>query len=417
MVVTPPKAKPQPYAQKLSPMETLTLVPGSDHFTMSSLAALHASPFAQGFSNNECQAAGRALFRHDMHIYGAHYHARKPGERTLTHVELVEAALQDIFDAVTMQDHIDGGISLLIQCPGSEVSSTALPEELALDLYITPHELQETPQCISGDVTTLVQAFAAEFVLPHLQHFSKCCAVEGIKPPKRFPAAHINTHGPQYLPAPMDAAGAHIQCSAQSPQAFSNDFEVQAQSKDSNQHPAAILSKALLADLQVQPEVVKYDLSYSVLTLILKVLGILVFSEYVCPSTLNLPSTALKFIYLFMQTMVSQSFHVVKSVSAGQRIQLPPCTCPKVVLSKEARAALIHSRQEKSRQFRDAFNDAWNQLDEATKTIAVSHHKSVCYVQNDLCYSHYMSPQLLNQPSATSHGNDTITGPLGLDDK
>ncbi|KAG1894163.1 uncharacterized protein F5891DRAFT_961964 [Suillus fuscotomentosus] len=86
--------------------------------------------------------------------------------------------------------------------------------------------------------------------------------------------------------------------------------------------------------------------------------------------------------------MVSQSFHVVKSVSAGRCIQLPPCTCPKVVLSKEARAALIYSRQEKSRQFRDAFNDTWNQLDEATKTIAVSHHKSVCYVQNDLYIGH-----------------------------
>lgn len=82
--------------------------------------------------------------------------------------------------------------------------------------------------------------------------------------------------------------------------------------------------------------------------------------------------------------MVSQSFHVVKSVSAGRRIQLPPRTRPKVVLSKEARAALKHSRQEKSRQFRDALDDAWNQLDEATKTIAVSHHKSVRRVQNDL---------------------------------
>ncbi|KAG2055398.1 hypothetical protein BDR06DRAFT_864160, partial [Suillus hirtellus] len=142
-----------------------------EHFTISSLAALHALPFAQGFSNNECQAAGRTLFRHDMHIDGAHYHARKPGglhlayaafnqtngkERTLTHVELVEAPLWDLFDAVTtMQDCINGRISLLIQCSGSEVSPTTLPEELALDLYITPHELQETLQCIGGDVTTL----------------------------------------------------------------------------------------------------------------------------------------------------------------------------------------------------------------------------------------------------------------------
>ncbi|KAG1770558.1 hypothetical protein EV702DRAFT_977990, partial [Suillus placidus] len=63
---------------------------------------------------------------------------------------------------------------------------------------------------------------------------------------------------------------------------------------------------------------------------------------------------------------------------------MPPRTRPKVVLSKEARAALKHSRQEKSRQFKDALDDAWNQLDDATKTIATSHHKSVRHVQNDL---------------------------------
>ncbi|KAG1827854.1 hypothetical protein DFJ58DRAFT_644389, partial [Suillus subalutaceus] len=140
-------------------------------FTIPSLAALHMLTFAQGFSNNERQAAARALLRHNAHIDGTHYHTRKPAglhlayvafnnetngkERTLTHIELVEAALQDLFDAVTTQDRIDGGISLLIRCPGSEVSSTILPQELALDLYITPRKLQETPQHISRDVAAL----------------------------------------------------------------------------------------------------------------------------------------------------------------------------------------------------------------------------------------------------------------------
>lgn len=84
-----------------------------------------------------------------------------------------------------MQDRIDGGITLLVRCPGSEVSSTISPEELALDIYITPRELQKMPQRIGGDVAALVQAFAAEFALPHLQRFSKCCAIENIKPPER----------------------------------------------------------------------------------------------------------------------------------------------------------------------------------------------------------------------------------------
>ncbi|KAG0703471.1 hypothetical protein DFH29DRAFT_874450 [Suillus ampliporus] len=49
---------------------------------------------------------------------------------------------------------------------------------------------------------------------------------------------------------------------------------------------------------------------------------------------------------------------------------------------------LKHSQQDKSRQFKDALDDAWNQLKQATKTIAMSHHKSVCHVQNDLYIGH-----------------------------
>ncbi|KAG1726760.1 hypothetical protein EDB19DRAFT_1914495 [Suillus lakei] len=74
--------------------------------------------------------------------------------------------------------------------------------------------------------------------------------------------------------------------------------------------------------------------------------------------------------------MVSQSFHTVKSVPMHRRVQAPPCTRPKVTLSKDAQAALKLSRQEKSRRFKDALDDAWNELDQATKSIAVSHHKS-----------------------------------------
>jgi hypothetical protein len=86
-------------------------------FSISSLAALHSSSFATGFSNGERQAAGRALLKHDVHIDGAHYHTRKPcglhpsyvafnsytssNERSITQEEIVKAALQDVFDAVS----------------------------------------------------------------------------------------------------------------------------------------------------------------------------------------------------------------------------------------------------------------------------------------------------------------------------
>jgi hypothetical protein len=90
------------------------------HFTMSSLAALCASTFAPGLTDNERQAAARAVLRHEAHINGTHYQARTRGglhpsyigfnqlmndddelEGSLAHKELVKVALQDVFDAVS----------------------------------------------------------------------------------------------------------------------------------------------------------------------------------------------------------------------------------------------------------------------------------------------------------------------------
>jgi hypothetical protein len=125
MAVTPPKAKPPPSTPangtRVSSIDrTLGLIPGPGPFTMSSLATLyHTSTLAEGFSNNERQAAARALLRHNAHLDGTHYHTRRPGglhpayvafnrtdstskERSLTHTELVEAALKNLFDAVSL---------------------------------------------------------------------------------------------------------------------------------------------------------------------------------------------------------------------------------------------------------------------------------------------------------------------------
>ncbi|KAG1723964.1 hypothetical protein EDB19DRAFT_1644975 [Suillus lakei] len=47
-------------------------------FTIPSIATLHSSTFTQGFSNNQCQVAARALLRHDVHINGTHYQISYP---------------------------------------------------------------------------------------------------------------------------------------------------------------------------------------------------------------------------------------------------------------------------------------------------------------------------------------------------
>ncbi|KAG1795024.1 uncharacterized protein HD556DRAFT_1200604, partial [Suillus plorans] len=122
-------------------------------FSLASIAALHSNTFAQEFTKTERQAAARALLRHDAHLDGTHFHTRKPAglhpsyiafnsyttldEKSMTHEEFVEVALQDLFDAVAMQDRLDGRISLVIHCPGSQATPTLSPEHLSLSISIS----------------------------------------------------------------------------------------------------------------------------------------------------------------------------------------------------------------------------------------------------------------------------------------
>ncbi|KAG1774227.1 hypothetical protein EV702DRAFT_974941 [Suillus placidus] len=87
--------------------------------------------------------------------------------------------------------------------------------------------------------------------------------------------------------------------------------------------------------------------------------------------------------------MPSQSFYTNKNnKNASRCVQIQPRIRPKVVLSKEARSILNANRRAKSHQFKVALDDAWTQIDDATKTIASAHHKSICHVQNDLYIGH-----------------------------
>lgn len=150
-----------------------------------------------------------------------------------------------------MQDRLNGGISLLIHCPGSEATPTLLPEHLSVDVYITLHELDETPDRIGGDISVLVQAFSEEFTVPHLQHFTDRCRIEGVVPPHHCkftpflsqpgidllfhvffqePASQINPAVVPHLPAPMAATGPCICCSARPAQQFQHDLQANVKS-------------------------------------------------------------------------------------------------------------------------------------------------------------------------------------------
>ena len=82
--------------------------------------------------------------------------------------------------------------------------------------------------------------------------------------------------------------------------------------------------------------------------------------------------------------MVIQSFYADKRSTLTRRVQPPTRQRPKVILSKEARATLRLDRRAKSVRFKDALDDAWKQLNDAIRTIAASHHKSIRHIQNEL---------------------------------
>lgn len=104
-------------------------LPGEDEpiscpprFTLAGTAALYSNRnFALGFGNTDRQAAARALLRSQSHLDGTHYQTRTPSglhpayiafndtltsteKRSITHEEFVEAALEDVFDAVRVLD-------------------------------------------------------------------------------------------------------------------------------------------------------------------------------------------------------------------------------------------------------------------------------------------------------------------------
>lgn len=81
-----------------------------------------------------------------------------------------------------MQDRIDGGISLLLRCPGQLQPEVGV-ENITLDAYITPRELKEGGKEVDEGVALLAQSFGQDFVLPHLRRFAGRCITENVVPP------------------------------------------------------------------------------------------------------------------------------------------------------------------------------------------------------------------------------------------
>ncbi|KAF8120561.1 hypothetical protein EV363DRAFT_1091122, partial [Boletus edulis] len=191
-----------------------------------SVAGLCGTLFKDNFTVSQRLAASRALLRHGAHIDGTDNQTRTPGglhpsyfgfrEETegstrlsLAHEDFKEVCTHDLFDAVVQQDHLDGGISVLLRCPGFTAQQQLAPEDIVADVYITPHVLHAAPQRMSEGIALLVQGFCQEMALPHLHEFTKSCDIEDIAH-----APPITLDSPPFLP-PAAIDGTRIRCSAQ----------------------------------------------------------------------------------------------------------------------------------------------------------------------------------------------------------
>jgi hypothetical protein len=81
-----------------------------------------------------------------------------------------------------MQDRLDGGISVLIRCPGTPAFPELTSDKVTADIYVTPRELHEQQEHISADVAVMVQAFCQGFAIPHIRRFTARCRIENVKP-------------------------------------------------------------------------------------------------------------------------------------------------------------------------------------------------------------------------------------------
>ncbi|KAG8219273.1 hypothetical protein J3R82DRAFT_114 [Butyriboletus roseoflavus] len=165
------------------------LIEGLNSFILGEMARMYYSLFVAGFN--------KSILWHKAHLDGAHYHMRtpnglhpayvifneqsKPEKKFLKRSDFIEANLTNVFDVIAMQDCLNGGISVLLRCPGGNLLHLH-PKQITIDLYVTLQELIQNTH-LNGNVSILVQVFCEDFVMPHMVHFTKHCLKEGFEAP------------------------------------------------------------------------------------------------------------------------------------------------------------------------------------------------------------------------------------------
>ncbi|KAI6032449.1 hypothetical protein EDC04DRAFT_2605189 [Pisolithus marmoratus] len=344
-------------------------------FTVAAITSLYSSPFAEGFNIGQHQAAIQALLRYGAHEDGMHHHTKSPDglhpadNKVICRTDLVETSLGNVFDVITLQDHLDGGLSILVRCPGSD--STISAEKLTVNVYVTPCEVLGYEH-VCGDSAMLVQAFCQEFAIPHLQCFTEWCKIESIRAPKPCVGAEpIILSRPNHLPA------SHSVLSIKKAQSSSTPITSLHQHSTHHCHPAdAFLHLATTASLEPILLVTPPEQ--------LALVGTVHSSHWevvlrAMPWNLTYEQASNLSRALLADIKGTPEFHIMMP-KAHPHI--------KVILSANACMALKLSQHDKVERFKKDLDDAWQLLDKVMKTLASKHHKSVWHIQNDLHLGH-----------------------------
>ncbi|KAG6903747.1 hypothetical protein DXG01_015203 [Tephrocybe rancida] len=150
------------------------------------------------YSSTERRAAARAILRQGVHahrhlntyspngLHPAYVNLARDQEEITPKVDkivdLIKECQTDAFDAVTSLDRLDGGISLLLRCPGFQLGPHARPDDLTIDVLMSPREYMEGGRELSKFLALMVQAFGSDVALPYLQRFALHCDEEGLTP-------------------------------------------------------------------------------------------------------------------------------------------------------------------------------------------------------------------------------------------
>ncbi|KAF8333786.1 hypothetical protein F5887DRAFT_1074593 [Amanita rubescens] len=185
-----------------------------------------------GFSSAHSRAAARAVLRHGMHtdclkdvnqasLVGLHPFffsfndaagsMNDPGARK----ELLHDTLADAFDAISTLDRLDGGITLMVRCPGYPVEPRfKAVEDVTIDTYISPREVSLNHAGIQEHVALIVQRFATNIVVPHLHRFTKRCFEGGIGTTVQCPlhGRKFSPEGPNHLPPFEEPGIGYVRC-------------------------------------------------------------------------------------------------------------------------------------------------------------------------------------------------------------